>query len=67
MLNWTKDYDISWRRFGVMSILKIDMLQVPCHGDQEMRELKVRLLTTMLFVLVYRMVGTYRGCGVILQ
>ena len=52
-LNWTKDYDISWHRFEATSILKINVLQVPCHGNQKMRKSGVRLFSTVLFVLVY--------------
>ena len=51
--NWTENYDVFLRRCEAMSILKVNVLQVPCHGNQNMCKLGMRLFSTSLFILVY--------------
>ena len=51
--NWPDNYSISWHRCETMSILKINVLQVPFKENKEMHELGAKLLSTLLFILVY--------------
>ena len=51
--NWTENYDMFLLRCEAMSILKVNVPQVPRHEDQNMRELGVRLFATSVFILLY--------------